>query len=119
MADLMIELADAGCFVLMENPYESAIWKVSHMQRVINDSRFYFAKGNQCTFGLRGRGGNLMAKPTGWLTNSPILAQALSVLCPGQSERHVHEDVMGGNSKRAQVYPHFCARRSSTDWMRS
>ena len=51
-----------------------------------------------------------MAEPTGWMTNCPILAQALSVLCPGQSERHVHEDVMGGNSKWAQVYPPLLCR---------
>ena len=41
-------------------------------------------------------------KPARWLTNSPCIADKLDKHCPGD---HVHELLLGGKAKAAQVYP--------------
>ena len=60
-----------------------------------------YTKADQCQYGLRGESGHPQRKRTGFATNSPEIAKALSA--PGD---HQHEVIIGGNkSKKAQVYP--------------
>ena len=61
---------------------------------------------DMCQFGMttpNSRGEPTPAKkPTRWLTNSPCLAEQLERHCPGT---HIHEPLLGGRAKAAQIYP--------------
>ena len=54
-----------------------------------------------CAYGLRGRKGGLICKPTGWLSNNSALLASVTHKCNGL---HEHEECMGGNAKLAAVY---------------
>ena len=68
-------------------------------------------RGDMCAFGMTqedGNGKRLVMKPTGFMTNTPAIAEALSEKCDGQ---HQHIRLVGGRASRAEVYPHeMCLR---------
>ena len=75
-----------------------------------NDPRVFEARGPMCRWGMKAKdhqGEGLVKKQTRWLTNSPVLAEALTGCCSnnlGKSwHRHVH--LIDGRAKGAQVYP--------------
>lgn len=68
------------------------------------------SRGDQCVYGLKTRDGNrigLARKSTGFLTNAPCIAQALSKRCPNTRIHKVHDHIRleRGRTKAAQVYP--------------
>ncbi|CAK9060480.1 WD repeat-containing protein 65, partial [Durusdinium trenchii] len=71
------------------------------MLKLFNDFELYYDYGNMCAYGLRGRNGGLICKPTGWLSNNPALLASVTHKGNGL---HEHEECMGGNAKLAAVY---------------
>jgi hypothetical protein len=108
MSELILDLVDAGCHVVLENPSDSELWNLPPITRLVQDSRFKFVHGHMCCHGLRGSKGLLIKKPTGWLTTCDELANVLQQKCSGD---HEHEPCLGYNAKRGQVYTPLLARR--------
>ena len=66
--------------------------------------------GDQCMCGLKAKDGDKVGparKGTGFMTNSPCIAQALSRRCPNANTKKVHHHVRleNGRIKVAQIYP--------------
>ena len=55
-------------------------------------------------FDLRNKAGELLKKPTGWLSNLASVLDQVALPCPG-AQYHQHGVCLGGaTTKRAQVY---------------
>ena len=93
-------LADGRLF-LLENPHHGKLWEQPDMVKLMNSYELHYDYGNMCMYELRGKAGNLLNKPTGWLSNCKNLLQGLNKKCDG---RHQHEECMGPNTKLAAVY---------------
>ena len=89
-----------GLHILIENPHASKLWQHRLIQKLIREFNLTFVVGHMCAYGLKGDTG-FIKKATGWLTDHPLVAEAVSKQCPGD---HEHEIALGANSKRGQVY---------------
>lgn len=95
-----------GCFVF-ENPLTSRAWLEQEVQQLMDLEEVILVATDQCRFDLRSIDGGLHKKPTGFLTNSPNIAEQLSKRCDGS---HEHEVILGNNkggnrARQAQAYP--------------
>ena len=61
-------------YFLLENPHLGALWDQPAMQRLQQRHNLCFDFGHMCCYGLRGKQGRLIKKPTGWLSNHPVHA---------------------------------------------
>ena len=100
-------IEDYSGIYLLEQPMTSRAWMERALQKVIQKENCILAKCDQCQFGLHDRAGGIMKKPTGWITNSPRIAEQLNRQCQGE---HQHTPVLGscmGSSRatQAQEYP--------------
>ena len=100
-------------FFLHEHPDSAASWglwmvrEISEMPSVIRTS------GDQCPFGLLGSdefGPALIQKRTGWMTNSPRIAAAVTKRCTTRinpkHKHHRHARVFGWkNCRESEAYP--------------
>ena len=87
-------------FFLHEHPHSAASWGLRMVREVSAMPGVIRTHGDQCPYGLLGEdeSGNpaLIQKRTGWLTNSPRIAEAVSKRCtnrinpPHQHHRHGH-----------------------------
>ena len=76
------------------------------MQRMLKREGVQVYEGDMCCYDLRQIVGGeefFVKKPTGFLTNSPCIGNALSLKCHGQ-HRHI-ELTGGGRTRRSEVYP--------------
>ena len=100
-----------GGFMLHEHPWGASSWKHPRMRELMEQEGMYLVKGPQCTWDMMSQdheGPGLVRKETGWLTNSPELAAALSSTCTnvtGTRPWHRHVRLMGGRAKAAAAYP--------------
>jgi len=109
MCDTIIKLhEELGMHFLLENPWGTPFWNHPQIERLMNLPHVTLRKGSMCRFGLRGKEGHLIRKHTGWLSDLSELLDELALECPGHG--HQHEQCLGGNSKRAQVYTRQLAR---------
>ena len=106
--DLCCDLLDAGLHVLIENPKDSKLWQHPLMIKLRDKFHLFFVVGHMCAYGLVGEALPIL-KPTGWLTDDALLAQAVSLKCTGD---HDHEECLGKNARRGQVYSEELA-----DWI--
>ena len=95
-----------GGFFVFENPLTSKVWQEKSVQKLIEEPSTILASGDQCMYGLLDIYGRRMKKPTGWITNSKIIAERLGKRCDGE---HEHQQVIGNDeggrrSKQAQIY---------------
>ena len=100
------QMAQGGTFVF-EHPLSAESWREVALYNLARADGVYAAKGDQCQWGLVDREGQLMKKPTKFLTNSQPIATTLSQRCKGD---HVHQHILGGTkggsrSQAVQVYP--------------
>ena len=107
MAKTICELHLEGCHFLLENPWGTDFWSQDELQPVLRLEGAQLKRGSMCNFGLRGRGGLLLRKDTGWCSDLPLVLNEVAKPCSGQ---HEHEECLGGNAKRAQVYTKSLAR---------
>jgi len=103
---MQLVISYGGCFVF-ENPLTARTWLENEIQQLMDRDEVILVAADQCRFGLRSLDGNLHKKPTGFLTNSPEIAQQLSLRCDGS---HQHELILGNNkggnrARQAQEYP--------------
>ena len=97
-----------GRYWLHEHPQGAASWQEPAMVELLAYGHSYVVNSNMCQFGMtthvdekNGEQG-LVKKPTGFLTSSQCIAQALNLQCAG-GHQHVH--LVGGRAAGAQVYP--------------
>ena len=100
-------IEDYSGIYLLEQPMTSRAWMERVLQKIIKKENCILAKCDQCQFGLHDRAGGIMKKQTGWITNSPRIAEQLNRQCQGE---HQHTPVLGscmGSSRatQAQEYP--------------
>ena len=107
MAKTICELYELGCHFLLENPWGTEFWKQLALQLILRLPGVELKRGSMCNFGLRGHDGYLLKKDTGWCSDLPMVLAAVAVPCPGL---HEHEECLGTNAKRAQVYTKKLAR---------
>ena len=107
IADHIREIVHDGRFFLLENPHFGDFWKQPAMLKLMQELDLHYDFGHMCAYGLRGKHGGLMKKPTGWLSNHPVLLKSVTKKCDGC---HEHEECMSGNSQKAAVYTRQLAR---------
>ncbi|CAE7457471.1 unnamed protein product, partial [Symbiodinium necroappetens] len=91
-----------GSHFLLENPAYTDFWKHPSIQHLQQLPGVDFQVGCMCAHKLMDPAGKLLKKPTGWMSDLPlVLAQ---VAKPCQCAPGMHGQVLGGNSQRAQVY---------------
>ena len=101
--------ADYGGHFLLENPAHTPFWQHPEILRLYEIPRAELRVGHMCCYDLRGKNGDLLKKPTGWLSDLPLLLDQLCHQCPGPSA-HVHGQVLGGNPVMSQVYTPMLAK---------
>ena len=92
---------------MFENPLTSRAWLEQEVQQLMDLEEVILVATDQCRFDLRSIDGGLHKKPTGFLTNSPNIAEQLSKRCDGS---HEHGVILGNNkggnrARQAQAYP--------------
>ena len=107
MSKTIMELKKVDCHFLLENPWGTEFWEQDALQPILQLPDAQLQKGSMCNFGLRGREGYLLKKDTGWCSDLAAVLKEVAVPCPGQ---HQHEECLGGNAKRAQIYTKKLAR---------
>ncbi|CAE7442520.1 unnamed protein product [Symbiodinium natans] len=108
MVRIIMKLQSMGVHFLIENPYGTAFWKQPGLLKLQALPGVEFRMGCMCEFGLCDGHGQLLKKPTGWLSDMPELLDELARPCSGQ---HEHGQCIGGNvAKKAQVYTNQLAR---------
>lgn len=100
-------IEEYGGIYLLEQPMISRAWMERGLQKIIHKENCILAKCDQCQSGLHDRAGGVLKKQTGWITNSPRIAEQLNRQCRGE---HQHTPVLGtcmgsSRSKQAQEYP--------------
>ena len=103
MCKTIVEMHNDGCHFLLENPWGTEFWKQPSLEVVLALPGVACEKGAMCNFGLRGREGLLLKKETGWCSDLPEILKRVAVPCPG-SQVHLHEECLGTNAKRGQIY---------------
>lgn len=110
------EQIKAGNYFLFEHPWGAWSWKLPCVKAVLDMEGVQVVEGHQCAFGQTvmdvDGSWQLAKKPTGWMTNSPCVAAALSRRCPNEhrreSEHHRHASLVGGG--RASVTERYPVR---------
>lgn len=96
-----------GGAILFEHPDGASSWQDPEMQKLAAHADVKTVTCDQCMFGLNVDGTGLNRKRTRWLSNMPPVLKALEVRC---DHSHFHTPLMGGEPRRAQVYPEkLCA----------
>ena len=96
-----------GCHFLIENPWGTPFWEQVSLRRVQDLPGVQLRKGAMCNFGLRGGNGLLLKKETGWCGDLPAVLDRVCLPCTGD---HPHEECLGSNAKRGQIYTKKLAR---------
>ena len=101
-----------GLYFLHEHPDGATSWNMREMINLIDQPGVFRLTGHMCPHGMKSwdvHGEGLVLKPTGWATNSPCLAQAMSRKCsnevPNQEDWHRHITLVGGKASACEVYP--------------
>ena len=99
--------------------YIAALPRLREIQQLMLHPGVIKVVGHMCAYGMKStdeKGEGLVKKPTGWLTNSPYIAEQVSALCSnrwkGRLHRHVH--LISGRAKAAEVYPLKLCKAIST-----
>ena len=94
--------AKSGRYFIHEQPATASSWDLPCVQRVAAMKGVQVVRFDQCMFGLTTPNGGKAKKPMRVMTNSPAVAEALSVRCDGS---HEHEHSVKGLARCAQGYP--------------
>ncbi len=115
VASLYEDQLDAGRYFLHEHPLGATSWKLPKLQAVLERAEVQRVRGDQCQFGSQIHEGEFrgdpILKPTGFMTNSPAIAEALAVRCQGHGgacsrpQGGTHRLCSGKHAKYAAIYP--------------
>ena len=82
MVEMYTEQMEDGHYFLHEHPAFATSWQLGCMEELMSAPSVLLARGDQCQYGAEAKRGSLkgspILKPTGFLTNSPAVAEALS-----------------------------------------
>ena len=97
---------DENRFFLHEHPASAKSWQEHCVTQISDRSDVGLIVGHQCQYGLEtpdldGRPTPAL-KPTRWMSNSQCMLNRLGARCPGD---HIHQPLVGGRAKAAQIYP--------------
>ena len=95
-------LRSFGGHFLIENPWGTPFWEQPDLVAIRSLAGAELRKRSMCQFGLRGQQGYFLRKDTGWLSDLPLVLDCIAKVCNHDSSSH--EQCLGGNAKRAQVY---------------
>ena len=88
VASLYREQIEDGLYFLHEHPRWASSWKVKGMKALQMIDGVELVQGDQCQYGAMARRGkhrgSPVLKPTGFLSNSPKILEALSKRCSGK-----------------------------------
>ena len=91
-----------GRMFLLENPLTSMAWRISPLVDLLNEPAVHSRRGHMCPFGKCDRQGNLLLKPTLWVSNAEGILDEVAKLCSGD---HPHGSVKGcGNTAETGQY---------------
>ena len=107
MVKTVLALHAEGCHFLLENPWGTAFWQQPELQPLLVLPGVELKKGAMCNFGLRGGSGRLLRKDTGWCSDLSRVLDRIAIPC---SQDHEHEECLGANAKRGQIYTKKLAR---------
>ena len=97
---------ERGRYFLHEHPQSAASWAEDPIRGLLQNPSVGYVDGDQCEYGLTSPtsdGGNLPArKTTGFMSNSMYMLRQLAKRCTGG---HVHQQLVGGRAKAAEIYP--------------
>ncbi len=120
VACLYEDQLDAGRYFLHEHPLCATSWAMPRMQAILARAEVQRVRGDQCQFGAQIRDGEFrgdpIMKPSGFMTNSPAIAEALTVRCQGahgmcsRPQGGQHRVCSGRHAKQAAIYPKSLCR---------
>ena len=101
-----------GRYYLFENPTTSALWQHRLLQSILGHPSTLVGTGHGCPYGLRGVGGGLLMKHWKWMTNHPLLLEAVTKKCCNTRthQDHAHEAFEGRNTSLSGEYPEDLSR---------
>ena len=109
------EQVDGGRYFLHEHPLYADSRELECVRKLSNTPEVQRVHGDQCQFGAQIRSGQFKGsptkKPTGFLTNSPKLAEVLARRCSGtggECSRNLggrHRHLTGRHAAEAAKYP--------------
>ena len=99
-----------GRYFLHEHPESASSWQEESVVKMLKRQGVVRVTGDQCRYGLTSNDGQRTGparKRTSFMTNSPCIAQKVSLRCPNTSEYRVRDHVIliNGRAKAAQAYP--------------
>ena len=97
------QLLPFDCHFLIENPWGTKFWQSKELEEIQQLPNVSLGKGAM----LRGRSGHLLKKETGWCSDLPEVLAKIIKPCSGD---HPHDECLGTNAKRGQIYTKKLAR---------
>ena len=120
VASLYREQLEGGRYFLHEHPKYATSWKLGSMADLLELPGVGVVRGDQCHYGaeaIRGpRKGCPTKKPSGFMSNSPMVLKALSKQCEGRNGRcsrpggGSHVLLEGQLTKDAAIHPRGLCR---------
>ena len=111
---------DAGRYFLHEQPLWATSWQLPKVEELMKCTGVTRVRGDQCQFGSEIQSGQYkgdpVMKPTGFTTNSSMIARALNATCSGisgwcsRSKGGRHRPCSGKHAKNAAIYPRGLCR---------
>jgi hypothetical protein len=114
------EQISSGRHFLHEHPRWASSWKIPEMEALMQMDDIHFGQGDQCQYGAEVKSGKWQGapimKPTGFLSSSEAVIQALGRRCTGvggqcsRPEGGTHYHCHGVHAKAAAIYPRDLCR---------
>ena len=106
---------EVGRYLLHEHPAGAIPWHEQRVQQVLGQKGVTKMTADQCQYGLLSwdkQGQRHVRKATGFMSNSPCIADRLQEKCPNRHGPVIHRHVRleGGRPTSAQIYPEGLCR---------
>ena len=100
---------EGGRYFIHEHPSSATSWAESEVRRIMQMDVLRVASADQCHYNATTRSGEPLKKPTRFMTNSLLVAEALGRRCSGSggicSRGAPHALCNGQRAKDAAIYP--------------
>ena len=114
VCELYAMQVEGNRYFLHEHPYGASSWSLSCIKRTMALQGVEEIRADQCQFGQRAKNGRPIMKPTGFMSNSPLLLKELRRVCKGEkgycrgvpeTEGLEHQHCTGAVARGAAIYP--------------
>ena len=101
---------EQGRLFLHEHPAQADSWEELCVQKLLRDSRVMVVDMDQCQFGQVSLHGDLVKKPTRWMSNCIEILEELDRRCSGRNgicsaNNKPHAVCSGRTAREAAIYP--------------